>query len=143
VTGLEIAFTVAAGLITGVVSALFGGGGGQVSIPYMILALGLSQHVAEGTSLVIIVPTAAVGAWAHSRRGYVHWRPALWLGAAGAAGAVAGALLAVRTDELVLRRVYAAFVLFVAFRFLRPRRRKARDRDEIDPTEEEDHGTPD
>jgi uncharacterized protein len=133
VTGPEIVLTIVAGLFTGVVSALFGGGGGQVSIPFMILALGLSQHVAEGTSLMVIVPTAAVGAWAHSRRGYVRWRPALWLGAAGAAGAAVGALLAVRTDELVLRRVYAAFVLFVAVRFLRPRRRAPVEPDPHDP----------
>jgi uncharacterized membrane protein YfcA len=131
VTGLEITLTIVAGVFTGVVSALFGGGGGQVSIPFMILVLGLSQHVAEGTSLLLIVPTAAVGAWAHSRRGFVHWRPAAWLGAAGAAGAIVGALLAVRTDELVLRRTYAAFVLFVAFRFLRPRRSRPGDADAV------------
>lgn len=136
-TGLEIAVTIVAGVFTGVVSALFGGGGGQVSIPYMILVLGLSQHVAEGTSLLLIVPTAAVGAWAHSRRGFVHWRPAIWLGGAGAVGAVAGALLAVRTDELVLRRIYAAFVLFVAFRFLRPRRSLSREDDVVTVEPEE------
>ncbi|HZD18303.1 MAG TPA: sulfite exporter TauE/SafE family protein [Actinomycetota bacterium] len=121
-TGLEIGLTVVAGVLTGILSALFGGGGGQISIPFMILVLGFSQHVAEGTSLFVIVPTAAVGAWAHSRRGYVRWRSALWLGIAGLAGAAAGSLLAIQTDELVLRRIYAAFVLYAAFRFLRPAR---------------------
>lgn len=122
-TALEIALTIVAGVLTGILSAVFGGGGGQISIPFMILVLGLSQHVAEGTSLFVIVPTAAVGALAHSRRGFVHWSPAFWLGAAGVLGAAGGALLAVRTDELILRRLYAAFVLYAAFRFLRPRRR--------------------
>lgn len=121
-TELEIVLTVLAGVLTGILSALFGGGGGQISIPFMILILGFSQHVAEGTSLFVIVPTAAMGAWAHSKRGYVHWRPAFWLGFAGVAGAAAGALLAVRTDELLLRRFYAAFVLYAAFRFLRPKK---------------------
>lgn len=125
-TGLEIALTLVAGVLTGILSALFGGGGGQISIPFMILVLGFSQHVAEGTSLLVIVPTAAMGAWAHSRRGHVWWRPALWLAVAGVAGAAAGALLAVRTDELVLRRIYAAFVLYAAFRFLRRAKRKSR-----------------
>lgn len=119
-SGLEIVLTVIAGILTGILSAMFGGGGGQISIPFMILVLGLSQHVAEGTSLFVIAPVAAVGAWAHSRRGYVRWSPAFWLGVAGIAGAAIGALLAVRTDEDLLRRFYAAFVLFAAFRFLRP-----------------------
>jgi hypothetical protein len=141
VTTLEIVLTVVAGVFTGIVSAVFGGGGGQVSIPFMILALGLSQHTAEGTSLMVIVPTAAIGALVHSRAGYVRWRPALWLGAAGAMGAAVGALLAVRTDELVLRRIYAAFVLFVAFRFLRPRRRGPEDASSGEATVEEADGS--
>lgn len=122
-TGVEIALTVLAGVLTGILSALFGGGGGQISIPFMILVLGFSQHVAEGTSLFVIVPTAIVGAWAHSRRGFVRWRSAFWLGVAGLAGAAVGSMLAVRTDELLLRRLYAAFVLYAAFRFLRTRKR--------------------
>jgi len=124
-TGLEIALALVAGVLTGTLSALFGGGGGQISIPFMILVLGFSQHLAEGTSLFVIVPIATVGAWAHSRRGYVRWRPAFWIGIAGLAGAGVGALVAVRTDELLLRRFYAVFVLYAAFRFLRSKERAA------------------
>ena len=113
----------AAGLLTGLLSAIFGVGGGQIVIPFMVLVLGTSQHVAEGTSLLVIVPTSLVGAWAHSRRGYVSWRAAALLAVGGVFGAVGGALVAVKTDPLVLRRIYAVFVLFVAYRFLRPPRR--------------------
>lgn len=137
-TGLEIVLTVVAGVLTGILSAVFGGGGGQISIPFMILVLGLSQHVAEGTSLLVIVPTAAVGAWAHSRRGYVHWSPAFWLGTAGVVGAAIGAFLAVRTDELLLRRFYAAFVLYAAFRFLRPKRSPSEEARSGEPSPVED-----
>jgi uncharacterized protein len=122
-TDLEIALTIVAGVLTGVLSAVFGTGGGQISIPFMLLVLGFSQHLAEGTSLFIIVPTAAMGAWAHSRRGYVQWTPAIWLSVAGLGGAAVGALLAVRLDELLLRRFFAVFVLYAAYKFLRPKKR--------------------
>jgi hypothetical protein len=136
-TGLEVGLTIVAGVLTGILSAVFGTGGGQISIPFMILVLGFSQHLSEGTSLFIIVPTAAVGAWAHSRRGYVRWRPAFWLSIAGLGGAAVGALLAVRLDELLLRRFFAAFVLYAAYKFLRPKKRAAATQEDV-PAEESD-----
>jgi hypothetical protein len=136
-TGLEVALTIVAGVLTGILSAVFGTGGGQISIPFMILVLGFSQHLAEGTSLFIIVPTAAMGAWAHSRRGYVRWRPAFWLSIAGLGGAAVGALLAIQLDELLLRRFFAAFVLYAAYKFLRPKKRAAAAQEDV-PAEESD-----
>jgi uncharacterized membrane protein YfcA len=136
-TGLEVALTIVAGVLTGILSAVFGTGGGQISIPFMILVLGFSQHLAEGTSLFIIVPTAAMGAWAHSRRGYVRWRPAFWISIAGLGGAAVGALLAVQLDELLLRRFFAAFVLYAAYKFLRPKKRAAATQGDV-PAEESD-----
>ena len=124
-TGLEIGLTVVAGIATGILSAIFGVGGGQIVIPFMLLVLGVSQHVAEGTSLVVIVPTALVGAWAHSRRGYVNGRAVMFVTVGGVVGAVAGALVANSLDPDLLRRIYAVFVLWVAWRFLKPRRAAA------------------
>jgi len=140
-TGPEIALTVVAGLFTGILSAMFGTGGGQISIPFMILVLGFSQHLAEGTSLFVIVPTAAIGAWAHSRRGFVQWRPAFWLGMVGLTGAAVGALLAVRIDELLLRRFFAVFVLYAAYRFLRPKKRTGPVATQEDSPAEESDGS--
>lgn len=122
-TGVEIALTVVAGLVMGILSAIFGVGGGQVVIPFMVLVLGADQHLAEGTSLAVIVPTALVGAWAHARRGFVSRRATGLLIVGGVVGAVAGALVAHQLDPDVLRRIYAVFVLWVAWRFLRPSRR--------------------
>jgi uncharacterized membrane protein YfcA len=131
VTGLEIGLTIVAGVATGILSAIFGVGGGQVVIPFMLLVLGASQHVAEGTSLVVIVPTALVGAWAHSRRGYVNGRAVVLVTVGGVVGAVAGALVANTLDPDLLQRVYAVFVLWVAWRFLKPRRAAASQ--DVDP----------
>lgn len=122
-TPFDAILLVVAGVATGVLSAIFGVGGGQVVIPFLVLVVGTSQHVAEGTSLLVIVPTAMVGAWAHSRRGYVSWHATAFLIAGGVVGGIAGALLANLLDGDVLRRIYAIFVLWVAYRFLRPRGR--------------------
>jgi len=119
-TWLEIVLTALAGISAGALSALMGIGGATVVIPFMLLVLGTGQHVAEGTSLFVMVPTSFAGAWAHSRKGYVRWQAVSFLAIAGIVGAAAGALVAVQLDGQLLRRIYAVFALVVAYRFLKP-----------------------
>ena len=101
---------VAFGTLTGVLSALFGVGGGLVMVPFMVLALGSDQHLAEGTSLLVIVPTAIVGVTAHARRGYVSFKHAALLATGGVGGSYLGATLALQLDEGVLRVILGLFL---------------------------------
>ena len=70
----------------GVLAGLFGVGGGVLFVPTLTLVLGLSQIHAEATSLLAILPTAAIGVWRQRRYGNVRWRAALILGIAAIAG---------------------------------------------------------
>ena len=58
----------------------------------MVLALGEEQHLAEGTSLLVILPTAVTGVLAHRRRGYVSFHTGMLLALGGSAGAWVGAI---------------------------------------------------
>jgi uncharacterized membrane protein YfcA len=127
VSFLEGLLTVGFGLFTGVLSGLLGVGGGIVMVPYLVLALGQGQHLAEGTSLLVIVPTAVAGAWTHARRGLVNRRVALGLGLGGVAGAFGGAQLALLIPTATLTRVFAAFLLVIGARFLLQRGRGDRE----------------
>lgn len=99
------------GVVAGSLSALMGVGGGIIMVPGMVLLLGFTQHLAEGTSLLIIIPTALLGAARHSRHGYTDWRLGLSLGLGGIAGAAAGATLALSLDAELLQRLFAVFLL--------------------------------
>ena len=101
------------GVGAGVLSGLFGVGGGILFVP-TLLALGLGQLEAESTSLLAILPTAAVGAWRHHHYGNMRVRSALLLGAASVAGVGLGALIATSLPEHVLRRLFGLFLLVVA-----------------------------
>jgi uncharacterized protein len=101
---------VAFGAFTGVLSALFGVGGGLVMVPFMVLALGSDQHLAEGTSLLVIVPTAIVGVTAHARRGYVSFKQAALLATGGVGGSYLGATLALQLEEDLLRVTLGLFL---------------------------------
>ncbi len=107
---------VAFGLLTGVLSALFGVGGGLVMVPFMVLALGSDQHLAEGTSLLVIVPTAIVGVIAHTRRGYVSFKHAALLAVGGVAGSFLGATIALQLEEGALQVIFGAFLALMGVR---------------------------
>lgn len=98
------------GILTGIVSGILGVGGGLAMVPAMVLLLGYDQHLAEGTSLLVILPTAAVGAYTHSRHGYVRLQAVLALAAGGIAGALAGSAGALALDGRALRFVFVAYL---------------------------------
>ncbi|MBF0306901.1 MAG: sulfite exporter TauE/SafE family protein [Alphaproteobacteria bacterium] len=112
----------ATGLIAGVVAGLLGVGGGIVIVPVLFHLLGLAgvdpaikMHLAVGTSLATIIPTAITSMRAHARRGAVDhdllrlWAPAVFL------GVVAGtALAAFWAKGTVLTAVFATVALLVA-----------------------------
>jgi uncharacterized protein len=104
------ALVVAAGVVVGVLSALFGVGGGLLMVPFMVVALGAGQHLAEGTSLLVIVPTAIVGSLANLRSDFVSWRHAGLLGVGGIAGAYAGASIALQLDPGRLQALFGVFL---------------------------------
>ena len=82
----------------------------------MTIGLGVSQAVAQGTSLVAIVPTAVVSTITHVREGNVIPEAALWMGAGGVGGGIIGALIAVEVPGPILARVWGAFLIFTAYR---------------------------
>jgi uncharacterized protein len=117
---------VAFGVLVGVMSGLLGVGGGTLVVPFLTLAVGLSQHSAEATSLVVILPTAIAGSLALRRHGLGDLGVAIRLGMVGAVGSVLGALLALALPGSTLRVVFAAFIGIVGLRLaydgLRPGR---------------------
>jgi uncharacterized protein len=107
---------VAFGAVVGVTSGLLGVGGGTLVVPFLTLAVGMSQHAAEATSLLVILPTAIAGSLALRRRGVGDLGLALRFGVVGAFGSVLGALLALALAGSTLRVVFAVFVGVVGLR---------------------------
>jgi uncharacterized protein len=117
-SALVIAGLVFAGLAVGFSSALFGVGGGVLMVPLIVLVLGRSQHVAEGTSLMVVVPTAIAGVLAHRGNGYVQFRTAMMIAAAGVCGAVVGAAVAVRLPQHTLQVIFGVFLALTGVRLV-------------------------
>lgn len=112
----EIAGLALLGLITGVLSSIMGIGGGMLMVPALVLLFSFGQHAAEAISLAVVVPTAAVGAWRHTRSGYTDWRRGTILGSAGILGGLGGAQVALALDERLLQQLFAGFLAIMAVR---------------------------
>ncbi len=121
-TPLEILALLAIGLTAGVLAGLLGIGGGVVMVPAMVLIVGLDQHVAQGTSLLVIIPAAAFGSFTHYRHGRLAIRDAAALALGGVLGAAVGSVTALSLDDQLLRKLFAILILGVAVRLLMTRR---------------------
>jgi uncharacterized membrane protein YfcA len=103
----------ALGVLAGVLSGLFGVGGGILFVP-ILTWIGLTQVHAEASSLLAIIPTVIVGVWRQQQYGNVRWRPAAVLGVSSIAATVGGAQLAISLPESTLRKLFGALIICVA-----------------------------
>jgi uncharacterized membrane protein YfcA len=92
-------------------------------VPFLVLVIGLSQHAAQATSLLVVLPTAVVGSWALYRRGVGDVRLALRIGLIGMVGSIAGTALALSLPGPVLRIGFALLMTVVGVRLLGDARR--------------------
>ena len=100
------------GLAAGVLSGVFGIGGGVVIVPALIYLAGFRQHVATGTSLAVLLPPVGVAAVAeYYRHGNVDLRAALVIAIALTAGGWVGAIIANRMAGPYLRLAFGLFVV--------------------------------
>lgn len=108
----------AIGLVAGVLSGLFGIGGGIVIVPALIYFAKMPAQQAAGTSLAaLVLPIgAAIGAATYYKAGNLHVRDALYIVVGMAAGAWLGAQLATHVDGVVLKRAFAVLMVTMAIK---------------------------
>jgi len=126
VSTATILLAVLLGLSAGVLAGLFGVGGGILFVPTLV-ALGLGQLEAQGTSLLAILPTVLAGVWSQRRYGHFRARTAALVGVSSVAGVEIGAQIVTALPETVLRRLFAVLLFGVAAQLIwRTRRSRPR-----------------
>jgi len=102
----------------GVLSSLFGVGGGIVHVPFLILVLGVPVHTATATSQFVLAITSLTGALVLLRHGQVHLSAAVSMGLGVLIGAQGGALLSSRMQSARIRSILAVVVAIFAVRMI-------------------------
>ena len=110
----DIALTLAIGFVSGVLSGMFGIGGGIITTPALRMLVGVPALVAVGTPLPVIIPSAITGALSYARQGLADVRAGVTIGLSGSAFAVAGALSAKRVGGRAVLVATAALIIYMA-----------------------------
>jgi uncharacterized membrane protein YfcA len=93
---------------------MFGIGGGIVLIPFFGLLLSFSQHKAQGTSLVALIPpTGLLAVLAYANAGYVSWLTGVLLIPGLFLGGIGGAKIAKRIAPRRMRQVFAVLLFLL------------------------------
>lgn len=112
------------GLTAGILSGLLGIGGGAILVPMMVFFLGITQHSAQGISMLVIIPTAIAGLIQLHKEKLVDYKIAAYL----ASGAILGALLSANFVQYIpgedLKRLFGLFVIFTGLRMILTRPKK-------------------
>jgi len=104
---------VGVGVLVGVVSGLLGVGGGLVMVPALALLMGYHQHLAQGTSLAVIIPVSISGALIHLQKGNIIWSLATWLSAGAVIGAYVMAANVFDIERETLRMIFGVFLIIM------------------------------
>ena len=107
------------GIFAGFLAGMMGIGGGTVMVPALVIILNYGQHIAQGTSLLCMVPAGAVGAYTHLKLGNVikTLLPSLITGIIG--GTYIGSNIAHALPASYLRVIFALIIIWTGIRFLR------------------------
>jgi uncharacterized protein len=105
------------GLAAGVLSGLFGIGGGVVIVAVLVSILKLPMQTATGTSLAaLLLPVGALGVWEYWKSGHVEFRGAGLIALGLLLGAWVGAKWAQQLHAVTLQRAFAVFLVAIAAR---------------------------
>jgi uncharacterized protein len=102
------------GFLGGMVGGLLGVGGGVLFVPALAIFMNETQVRAEATSLLAIVPVAAVAVWRQLGYGNVRVRDGLVIGALSPLGVVIGVVVANTVSQRALELIFAGLALFIA-----------------------------
>jgi len=116
---MNILFYLLLGLITGIFSGLLGIGGAIIIIPILVLLFGLSQHMAQGTTLALMVPPIGLlAAWTYYKAGHVDLKIAGLICLGFFVGGLVGASFATEIPEQILRKIFGVMLLLASLKMI-------------------------
>lgn len=102
------------GLAAGFLSGLVGIGGGILIVPSLVFLFGFSQHLAQGTTLALLVPPIGLlAAWTYFQQGYVDLRVAALVCVGFFFGGLLGARVATSLPTASLERIFASALILI------------------------------
>ncbi len=107
------------GIVGGFLSGLLGIGGGIVIVPALVMILGFSQKLAQGTTLALMLPPISIFAVIqYYKHGYVDIKISLVVIIGFIIGSLLSSKFVVHIPETILKRAFGILLIFVAIRMI-------------------------
>ena len=119
----EMLMILAMGLSTGLLSGILGVGGGVVLVPMLVFLMGTEQHLAQGISMLFIIPTALSGLYHLFKCKLVDLRVAMYVAAGALIGALVSANFVQHIPAADLKKLFGAFVIYSGIRMVMPKKK--------------------
>jgi len=115
----NILILVVIGIVGGILSGMFGVGGGIIIVPALVFFIGMSQHEAQGTSLgLMLLPIGILAAMNYFKSGNLDIRAGLIIALAFVIGGYFGSKIALGIQEVTLKRIFGVMMLFVSIKLI-------------------------
>lgn len=107
------------GLAAGFLSGLIGIGGGIIIVPALVLFLGFSQKLAQGTSLgILLLPVGILAVIQYYKQGYLNVNYVLIIASAFVLGSFLGSKLALSVSDEKMKKIFAIVLMLIAVKML-------------------------
>lgn len=114
----KIVLSAIIGLVTGLINGLLGSGGGTIAVPSMTLLLDIDENHSHATAIAIILPLTIISTIFYVKGNYADWGITWKVALGGTVGGYIGAKLLNICPSVILRRIFAAFMILAAIRIL-------------------------
>ena len=119
-------FIVGLGFCAGILTGIMGVGGGVVLVPMMVLLLAVPQHLAQGISMLVIIPTVIVAIIKLRQANLFQYRMAWLLAAGSIIGSLLSSNLVQLIDGVVLKKIFGVLVIYSSIRMILPAKKTSK-----------------
>ncbi|MBQ9297623.1 MAG: sulfite exporter TauE/SafE family protein [Clostridia bacterium] len=106
------------GFFAGIISGLFGTGGGLVLVPAFVYLLKMEQKQARATSLFCVLPIVVICSFEYLKSNYINFNVALKCAVGGAIGGLLGAKVLKNIPDILLRIMFIIFLVYASINMI-------------------------
>ena len=111
---IKIILYIVLGLLAGTISGIVGIGGGVIIVPTLIFLFEFTQHQAQGTTLVLLIPPIGLlAAYTYYEKGFVNLKVALFICIGFFIGGLIGSKIAVHLSNELLRKIFGSVIIII------------------------------
>ena len=116
---MEIIILLLIGLFSGVLSGMFGVGGGVLIVPALVFFLGMTQHQAQGTSIgLMLLPIGILAAYNYHQAGSLNIKFGLIIASAFVVGGYFRSKVSLQIDQVTLKKLFGVLLMGVSIKLI-------------------------